>query len=277
MNVRALRSLFTATLLVGAGVGCGNAAKFPRYFEPPPRKSVTKTVAADAPRVRVGQVLAAPHLGSRMAWRISDVEVAYEDLNVWASPPSVMTQVAIQRVLFIERGFRQSGGAESAILSIEVTAFEGIQATREAHVELLVAVRDRTGDIHTQRFGAKHPAGGDDPADLATASGVALDEAIGRLARWLEANAATWTAPQPANDDDSAAGQGDSAKSAKSGASAGVDTAVTPQTPGLIDGLEQATPDRPRGRWAPAKPGVDDPPPEGGPSAEPASVPNPTP
>jgi len=191
-----------------------------------------------------------------MAWRISEVEVTYDPLNLWASPPAVMAQIALERELFIERGFGQSGGADAAIISVDVTAFEGIQKTRQAHVEFLISVRDRSGNIHTQRFSGKHPATSDDPADLAVAAGVALDRVIGRMASWLHANAAEWTrppvevAPAPGSPGVGTAKPG----SADSDTSQTVNSAVTPQTPGLIDTLEKADPDRPKGRWAPANP-----------------------
>lgn len=262
MKVRALRGVLGVGFLLAIGTGCGNAVKFPRYFEPPARKFVAKPPTPDSPKVRLGQVLAAPHLGTRMAWRISKVEVAYDQLNHWASPPAVMTQVAVERELFIERGFRQSGGADAAILSIDVTAFEGIQETRQAFVELLVAVRDRSGGIHTQRFGATYPATSDDPAALAEAAGEALDRAIGRLASWLETNSAIWTI-KPLNPDGDATGSTGGTSSTSSGPSQSAPSGgsgftlnpkkpVTPQAPELIDDVEADNPDRPRGRWAPA-------------------------
>ena len=261
MKVRALRGVLGVGFLLAIGSGCGNAVKFPRYFEPPARKFVVKTPNSDSPKVRLGQVLAAPHLGTRMAWRISKVEFAYDQLNHWASPPAVMTQVALERELFIERGFRQSGGADAAILSVDVTAFEGIQDTRQAYVALLVAVRDRSGGIHTQRFAATYPAESDDPAALAEAAGEALDRAIGRLASWLESNSAIW-ATKPLNSAGEATGsaggasstssqRSSSASSAGSGVSLDPKKPVTPQGPELIDDAEADNPDRPRGRWAP--------------------------
>ena len=80
----------------------------PRYFHP------RAGVAEQAASLTVRRVTAAGYLSERMMWRLSNVEVAYDDLNRWAAPPATLIEEAL-------RGTAPGGAA----VDVHVTAFEG--------------------------------------------------------------------------------------------------------------------------------------------------------
>lgn len=175
----------TATLLVLLGLTAGlqgclssNPPLPLRYFEP----AVEAIEPVERPELVVDRIVAAPYLDQRMVWRLSDVELAYDERNRWVASPSDLVGAAAQRAIH---------GSETGAsrLRIEVTAFEGIEETGEAYVELLCtssSARDRTAQH--RRFSARAPLDGDRPDDLARAMGKALSSTMRDAARWATAS-----------------------------------------------------------------------------------------
>ena len=177
----AAATLLTATLLTGC---LSKTAVEPiRYFRPEPP---TGGEAARAPAARAAspvwlrRVTAASHLHELMARRTSDVEIGFNDLERWTSPPASFVERALAVELFEALGVERSESARSPRLDVEVLAFEERMAPRHvATVALAVSLLDgRELSILERTFGADSPVDSNDPAAVARAMGIALDQAV---------------------------------------------------------------------------------------------------
>lgn len=177
--------------------GCGGGVQFPRYYQPPSAKLSPRPPPAINPAVRLSTVQSAPHVGRAMTWRLSEVELAFDDLHRWATPPAALTQRRLEELLFIERNFAQAEGAQGTLLMVEVEAFEAVERTREAQVALLVTAQTPGGQTFLERFSARHPAKSASASDIALASGIALQEVLNQVANWIERHAQSFNDGDP--------------------------------------------------------------------------------
>jgi ABC-type uncharacterized transport system auxiliary subunit len=186
-------SLVCLALLAPILAGClsSNPPETVRYFLPPlPAPADAETSAATtrtAPAIRLGHVGAALHLGDRMVWRISDVEVAPDDSHHWAEAPATLVENALRCVLVEEAGLSLTQTMDAPVLSVQVAAFEGNRTRKTAVVELRASIQGKQKG--TVRF---HVARGEAPVNpesadtLARAMGPALQHACSDLAEWLK-------------------------------------------------------------------------------------------
>jgi len=172
-----------AFLALAAGCLSKTAVEPIRYFrpEPPPDGAAARAKAPGAPSpVWLRRVTAASHLHELMARRTSDVEIGFNDLERWTSTPASFVERALAVELFEALGVERSESARSPRLDVEVLAFEERMAPRHvATVALAVSLLDgRELSILERTFTAESPLESSDPAAVARATGIALDQAV---------------------------------------------------------------------------------------------------
>src|SRR5262245_16998723 len=167
----------------------------PRFFdpetpahEPAPDGPLAASRIPEVP-VRLGAVRSSSYRRDRMVWRASDVELGlYEDRR-WTDLPSHYVERALARELYERRGISRSGARPAVTLLADVVAFDDVVApSREAYVAIfvsLVAADQRT--LLVREFTARSPVADGDPASVARAMGIALDECVSQIVSAVEA------------------------------------------------------------------------------------------
>jgi ABC-type uncharacterized transport system auxiliary subunit len=166
----------------------------PRFFDPenPAREPAPDgpLAASRIPEVpmRLGTVRSASYLRDRIVWRASDVELGlYEDRR-WTDLPSHYVERALARELYDRLGLKRAGKRPPVTLQTEVLAFDDVVApTREAYVALRVSlVDDHQRILLAREFAARSPIADRDPASMARAMGVALDDCVAQVGTAVE-------------------------------------------------------------------------------------------
>jgi hypothetical protein len=132
-------ALAAAVLLAS---GCAFMSKgegmTPRYFSPalasePPEASEPRPPEATSapPELRIGRIEPAAHLEERIAYRISDSELAYYDDRRWTEPPEQFVRRALERELFESRAFRRVISGAAPTLDVELLSFEEVRPNVE--------------------------------------------------------------------------------------------------------------------------------------------------
>jgi uncharacterized lipoprotein YmbA len=183
------KTLLGMVALVCSGCLSQNAPPTVRFFHPAPLAAPPASAAASTGEplpVRIGHVSAAPYLGDRMVVRVSDVEIGFDELHRWASPPDVMVEDALRRLLVPENGFVVSGSLEALVVDAHVAAFEGVSTSKSVSIEIeLTLERHGGGDSSRGTVRVTRPTNVDDPVALAKSAGEALGEASQKIALWL--------------------------------------------------------------------------------------------
>jgi uncharacterized lipoprotein YmbA len=159
-----------------------------RYFRPLLPDAVADPAPGEPRELRLDRVTAAPHLRERMVWRSSDIELGFDDVNLWIADPAALVEDALVRVLFLERGFAATDARDAPSLDVHVTAFEEvIGSSRSCEVELRVAYRAASdGPQRTRLIRREAPIGAPGPEAFVRAAGRALHAAALELADWLQ-------------------------------------------------------------------------------------------
>jgi len=167
----------------------------PRFFDPEPAAraetladpaGVTRSVKVP---VRLGAVRSSSYRRDRIVWRASDVELGlYEDRR-WTDLPSHYVERALARELYERRGIGRPGAQPAVTLLADVVAFDDVVApTREAYVAIFVSlVAPDQRPLLVREFTARSPIADGDPASVARAMGVALDDCVGQVVSAVEA------------------------------------------------------------------------------------------
>lgn len=177
-------TILFAPLLLAACLS-KNAPIEPRYFDPRLPEASGDPAPPAAKPVRLGYVTAAPYLRDRIAWRLAENEVGFDDLNHWAASPDLLVDDALKRYLVPENGFPRTDSANAHTLYVYVAAFEVERSSKEVVVQLQATLHDPAGTLQRGVVEAKHAADIDDPRSVAQAAGVALSEAVRLLGEWL--------------------------------------------------------------------------------------------
>jgi len=188
--------------LLGAGfvVALSACALFrrpdaPRFFDPEPAararasaESAGATTVVKVP-VRLGPIRSSSYRRDRIVWRASEVELGiYEDRR-WTDLPSHYVERALERELYERRGISRTGAHPAVTLLADVVAFDDVVApTREAYVAIFVTVvAPDQRQLLAREFTARSPIADGDPASLARAMGVALDDCVDQVVSAVEA------------------------------------------------------------------------------------------
>jgi ABC-type uncharacterized transport system auxiliary subunit len=135
-------------------------------------------IRSDVIALRIRSVRAPASLGERIAHRDSPTEVGFYEALRWTDPPAKLVHEALERELFVGRGVPRAVSERSAVLDVDVTAFEETRAGKASNG--FVAVRVRLGDGHDhvlleRTFSARSPVTGrGDGPELADAVRAAL-------------------------------------------------------------------------------------------------------
>jgi ABC-type uncharacterized transport system auxiliary subunit len=166
----------------------------PRFFDP---ETPAHGPAPDGPLaasripevpVRLGAVRSSSYRRDRIVWRASDVELGlYEDRR-WTDLPSHYVERALARELYDRLGLKRAGKRPPVTLETDVLAFDDVVApTREAYVALRVSlVDDHQRILLAHDFAARSPIADRDPASVARAMGVALDDCVAQVGTAVE-------------------------------------------------------------------------------------------
>lgn len=191
MKARIIAVLLFAVPLWGGLSGCALLSKgapiTPRYFAPelsPSAERVSSSAKSGEP-LRVGSIKAGPHLRERMAYRISEQEVAYYDERRWTERPEAYLGRALSRALFEEYGFVRAISGAAHTLDAELVAFEEIKTKDHlVRVEVVINLYD-VGGGHLQRtVVSQRSVEGkkDDPEPVVSALSEALRAVVSEIA-----------------------------------------------------------------------------------------------
>jgi ABC-type uncharacterized transport system auxiliary subunit len=202
---RGAAALATSVAAVAVAGCLFRSAEAPRFYRPaaaalddPGSTSAAATGAA----LRVGSVHSAPFLRERVVWRSSSVEYGLYDQRRWFELPSRYVRRALIATLEKTPGIRLVQDPQALRLDVEVLAFDEVLApVHEAHVALVITLRDGAESRLEHRFVAKAPIANTTGAAMAEAMGRALDEATRQAAAAVAAalgeRSALPTAPRP--------------------------------------------------------------------------------
>ena len=164
-----------------------------RYFDPAnpvstDRPAPSASDVSDALALQKGRATASASLGERIVWRLSNVELAFDERNRWADPPATLLDRALNERLFGAGAFAATGDPDSAELFVHLEAFEGrLDATpAEARIMIEARVRHRGGLETVRRFLVSEPLRSDDAASLASAMGPAITRTADLIAEFAD-------------------------------------------------------------------------------------------
>lgn len=174
------------TLLTGCALTSKGTSLTPRYFTPLLEQDAPAQRSAIANAgLRLGMVVPAAHLEQRIAYRVSDTELAYYDDRRWSEPPEELVRRALERELFERRGLARVVSGAAPTLNIDVVGFEELrEQPLRARVSLHVTLHDERRAQLERTFSVDVPVadGGDAGPALARAMAGALSGAILQVA-----------------------------------------------------------------------------------------------
>jgi uncharacterized lipoprotein YmbA len=179
-----IRSLFPALLsLVFFGCISQNDPVSMHHFQPHLSPISAEQVPGTAP-LRLGPVVAAPHLGLGMVWRLSTTELAEDEIHRWAEAPAAVLDERLRDLLFATGGFRDSLRTGIPSLAVRLTACEG-RLDGTARLEVVVDLAAGEEVAYRTRFTEEEPMESMDAGGLAGAVGVMLESVAERVVIWV--------------------------------------------------------------------------------------------
>ena len=133
--------------------------------------------------VRLRPLRAPLHLREAIAWRRGEAEFGQYEQRQWTELPATYVERTLDDALASD-GIEVTKRADAPTLSLELRRFEEVLSpAHEAvvEVELTVTIADRP--VLERRVSSREPISDDDPALVALAIGVALDEVATEVAR----------------------------------------------------------------------------------------------
>ena len=171
------RLILTLSLCALAGCLSQRSPATVRWFVPEVPEFEVGGSGADR-IVLLQPVQASSHIGRPMVWRLSGVEILFDELSQWGAEPEALVEEALSEALFVQGPFRSSGLGQTGTvgLNVELQAFEGVlEGELRAHAELVARLRIQ-GVEETRRFTASARMENRDAESLAEAMGDVLHE-----------------------------------------------------------------------------------------------------
>lgn len=161
---------------------CSSSPEAPRFFRPPAETPIAAPVTSQA--LSLAPTAAGQHLGERIMWRRSDVEVGFYDQERWTQPPARYVDQALSDALFVAGGLRRVERGEPA-LAVQLVSFEEVLLpNHQVRVELRALLVDAEGAaLLEQSVSATRPVGSEDAEAMARAFGAALKGAVRELTK----------------------------------------------------------------------------------------------
>lgn len=180
-----------AALSSGCAFLSKGEALTPRYFSPAPLSEPPRASEPPAPEgspapleLRIGRIEPAAHLEERIAYRVSDSEIAYYQDRRWTEPPEQFVRRALDRQLFESHAFRRVISGAAPTLDVEVLSFEEVrQSTPRARLSLLITLRDERHALLERTVSIEAPVEPGPSADEGSALARAMADALGRATR----------------------------------------------------------------------------------------------
>ena len=133
--------------------------------------------------VRLRPLRAPLHLREAIAWRRGEAEFGQYEQRQWTELPATYVERILDDALAAD-GIEITKRSDAPALALELRHFEEVLSpTHEAvvEVEMIVTIADRP--VLERRVTSREPIPDDDPASVALAIGVALDEVATEVAR----------------------------------------------------------------------------------------------
>lgn len=185
LSRRLAPALALALVTLGAA-GCTSPGA--RFFRPPHELPQVAPLTSESPTLTLIATAAGQHLGDRLMWRRSEVELGFSDQERWTQPPARYVDRALSDALFVQRGLRRVERGAPA-LAVELVAFEEVLLPEHvARVELRVLLLDAEGAALFERsVASSRPVAREQAEAAAEALGAALDAVAQELAEAVQA------------------------------------------------------------------------------------------
>jgi len=171
--------MYLRTLLIGlcalTSVGC--------LSQNPPAK-VRWFVSAEIPFAPVSESNAQPlylkqvtsraHLKEPMVWRLSPVELFFDELERWSVPPAALVEGVLFDALFTTGPFVASDARDALELQVHVNLFEGVYGQEDLAVCEIGVVHNDGKLIRQRTFRSTQKLESREPDELARRLGRAL-------------------------------------------------------------------------------------------------------
>ncbi len=157
------------------------------YFHPA-LPAATQGDSTQVPQpLNLGRISAAAYLHEEMVWRISEVELGFDDLNRWVEDPALLLKEALEQVLYQESGFHYSTAVNALSAEFHLRRFEERPVPDgEVCVQLFLTVQRYAETTRNRDEVHVHvPMEGDGPDAAAMAMGSALHQAAQEVAGYL--------------------------------------------------------------------------------------------
>jgi cholesterol transport system auxiliary component len=164
-------------------------ARSPRYFSPTIESATVEPAREQAalarPELRVGRVEPAAYLEERIAYRVSDNELAYYEDRRWTEPPEQFVRRALESELFETHAFRRVVSGEAPTLDVEVLSFEELRqgGAPRARLSLLITLRDERHALLERTVTAVTELEQGAHADEGRALAAAMADALSRVTK----------------------------------------------------------------------------------------------
>lgn len=177
-----MRRALPLCLLLGACLAQNPPPEI-RYFHPALPEVDEGDGGSEVIPLYLGRITAAAHLHEEMVWRISDVELGFDDLNRWVEDPALLVREALELVLYQEAGFRYSSSGGELEAEFHLRRFEERPGPEpEVCVQLFMTARGGGAPTRRREFHVHEPADDDGPEAAARAMGAALYRAAREVA-----------------------------------------------------------------------------------------------
>jgi uncharacterized lipoprotein YmbA len=188
-----MRQWLVLATMLGATSSCALLAKstpvVPRYFSPEPTEASSTPSVTQRPQlaVRLGRIGSGSYLKERMVHRDSEYELGFYEDRRWAERPEAYLQRALESSLFEQRGFTRAVSPRAPTLTADLVEFDEITGTApRVRLRVSYALHDELTVFLERTYSIERPVepGSETlrPARVAAALGVALREAVGKIA-----------------------------------------------------------------------------------------------
>jgi len=156
-----------------------------RWFMPA-AGSFDLSAATQQRPLHLAPVTSRTHLREPMVWRLSPVELFFDDQERWGARPAEIVQGVLEEALFVTGPFTYSDARDALALTIELQAFEGVYAETDVALCEISVVHDDGQLVRQEKFRATIALDSREPDDLARGLGQALHEVAMRLREWAQ-------------------------------------------------------------------------------------------
>lgn len=205
---RHTHALALVALALAIAPGCALTSKSTpapiHYYTPEPIDAPRVTAAAPAPSgqghaLRLGRVVGAGHLRTKIVVRSGPNELATYDDDRWTESPEVYLRRSLERALFQEGRLARGYTAAAPVLEVELVSFEEVRrgASVSGRVEVAFLLRDEQRVLAEGRFATEQTSPSPAMRDVAAAIGAALEASTRKISGIVEARVASSGTPAP--------------------------------------------------------------------------------